>query len=344
LEVREKILCLPTRPVRAAVAIAMLAAALAQLVATAPVARAATGDGSVSDPNVRYVGRWDTSSGTAVGNWAAPYIRTGFTGRTMKIRLRDSANIYVSIDGQPDTFFQGVRGTVNLTPTPLAAGTHSLWVAFRIGAAFQGFVLDPGARTVAPRVSPRLVEYVGDSITFGALTTKLTVSSYSWLTSERLGVEHATIARSGACLVDKGADCFGLNVQYFRTGIGSTQNWDFSRYQANAAVINLGTNDVGHAVTAAQFGAAYLQFLRDIRARRPNATLFAFETFRMRYVPETQAAVRTLNDAGDRNVFFINTEGWLTSADFVDGGHPNDGGHQKIADRLAPIIAARIGA
>jgi hypothetical protein len=332
------------RTVRATVIVAMVVAVLAEVAAAAPPVSATTGDGSVSDPNVRYVGRWDTSSGTAIGNWAAPYIRTGFTGRTIRIKLRDSANIYVSIDGQPDTFFQGVRGTVNLTPTPLAAGTHSIWVAFRLGAAFQGFVLDPGATTLAPTVSPKLVEYVGDSITFGALTTKLTVSSYSWLTSEKLGIEHATIARSGACLVDKGAGCFGLNVQYFRTGIGSTQSWDFSRYQANAIVINLGTNDVGHGVTAAQFGAAYVQFLKDIRARRPNATLFAFETFRMRYVPETQAAVKALNDAGDGNVFFINTEGWLTSADFVDGGHPNDGGHRKIADRLAPIIAARIGA
>jgi lysophospholipase L1-like esterase len=329
---------------RVAIGAALTAAmALVNVLAAAPPASAATGDGSVADSNIKYIGRWDTSTGTAIGNWAAPYLRTAFTGTTIKIKLRDSANIYVSIDGRPDTFFQGVRGTVNLTPTPLAAGTHSIWVAFRFAPAFQGFVLDPGAHTVAPAVSPRLVEYVGDSITFGALTSQLTVTSYSWLTSQKLGVEHATIARSGACLVDL-ADCFGLNVQYFRTGVGSTQAWDFSRYRADAVVINLGTNDVGHSVTAAQFGAAYLQFLKDIRARRPNAVLFAFETFRMRYVPETRAAVQAMNAAGDPNVFFIDTEGWLTSADFADGGHPNDGGHQKIADRLAPIIAAKIGA
>lgn len=320
-----------------------LFAALAGMLIAAPAAHAATGDGSVTDPNVRYIGRWNVSSDIAIGNWAAPYIRTAFTGTTIRIKLRDSSNIYVSIDGRPDVFFQGVRGTVNLTPTPLAAGTHTIWVAFRFGSAFQGFVLDAGARTAAPRVSPKLLEFVGDSITFGALTTKMTVSSYAWLTGERLGVEHTAIARSGACLVDLGADCFGLDVQYFRTGIDNTAAWDFSRYQASAVVVNLGTNDVGHAVTNAQFGAAYLKLLRDIRAKRPNAVLFAFETFRMRYVPETQAAVRTMNDAGDRNVVFINTEGWLTSADFVDGGHPNDGGHQKIAARLAPIISARIG-
>src|SRR5437867_1787589 len=100
----------------------MALAVLGTALVAAPPASAATGDGSVSDPNVRYIGRWETSGGTATGNWAAPYIRTAFTGTLIRIRLRDSSNIYVSIDGQPDTFFQGVRGTVNLTPTPLAAG------------------------------------------------------------------------------------------------------------------------------------------------------------------------------------------------------------------------------
>ena len=34
-----------------------------------------------------------------------------------------------------------------------------------------------------------------------------------------------------------------------------------------------------------------------------------------------------------------NAEGWLTIPDdFADGYHPNEGGHQKVADRLAPIL------
>lgn len=328
------------RPVlTGAAAIALAAAALAVV----PDAGAATGDGSPTDANVRYFGRWDAPGPTTVGHWSAPYIRTAFTGRTIKIKLRDSANIYVSIDGRPDVFHVGVRGTVNLTPTPLAEGTHQVWVAFRGGAAFQGFELDPGAQTVAPRVSDRLVEYVGDSITFGATSTKLTVTSYGHFTSEKLGVERATVARSGGCLVNR-ADCFGLSTNYFTRGVGLTDNWDFAQYRADAVVINMGTNDAGRGVTAADFQATYLDFLRAIRAKRPNAALFVFQNFRQRYVAEHQAAVRTLNDAGDRNVFYVPTAGWTAPADFTDGGHPNDAGARRIADRLAPIIAPHLDA
>ncbi|MET8160404.1 hypothetical protein ABZT47_28935 [Sphaerisporangium sp. NPDC005289] len=46
--------------------------------------------------------------------------------------------------------------------------------------------------------------------------------------------------------------------------------------------------------------------------------------------------MKTLNDGGDAKVFYVNTEGWLSSSDLSDSVHPNDTGHVEIADRLAP--------
>jgi hypothetical protein len=60
-------------------------------------------------------------------------------------------------------------------------------------------------------------------------------------------------------------------------------------------------------------------------------------------VPELKATVKALNDAGDANVYYIQTEGWLTDADYVDGGHPNEQGHAKVAAKLAPILQAHLG-
>jgi lysophospholipase L1-like esterase len=40
--------------------------------------------------------------------------------------------------------------------------------------------------------------------------------------------------------------------------------------------------------------------------------------------------------------YYVPTERWLTSTDLTDGTHPNDGGHRKVAARLAPLIAAKI--
>jgi lysophospholipase L1-like esterase len=79
-----------------------------------------------------------------------------------------------------------------------------------------------------------------------------------------------------------------------------------------------------------------------VRAAYPAAAIFALETFSKRFAAQTQAAVAARTSAGDPNVWYVDTEGWLTAAQLSDSVHPNDAGHQAITDRLAPIIAARI--
>ncbi|MGV9850955.1 GDSL-type esterase/lipase family protein [Streptomyces sp. NPDC003442] len=313
---------------------------------TSTARAAALGNGSVTDPNIVYTGRWDLGSATAaVPNWTGGYLQTAFTGTTVKVKAREAVNFYASVDGGPDVFYAGVKGTVTLTPQPLPQGTHTLRVSYRSGdTVFQGLLLDAGAGTVAPRVPSGLIEFVGDSITAGALTDRLALDSYGWKTGERLGMRHTQIARSGYCLVGKDG-CAGLATQFFKTASTGDQNWDFSRYQASAVVINLGTNDIGHGVTGPEFQSAYTGLLRDIRAKYPNAALFAVQTLKKRYVTETKAAVSARNAAGDAKVSYVDTTGWLTDGtDYEDGnGHPNEAGHTKFADRLAPIIAAKLG-
>lgn len=184
-------------------------------------------------------------------------------------------------------------------------------------------------------------------LSFGYTDTKLSLSDYAWLVGEQLHVEHTQIAQSGICLVAQ-SGCYGMSTQFFKEKaiyFPDSPDWDFSRYQANAVVINLGTNDNGHGVTKANFQTAYTTFIQNIRAKYPRAVIFAFETLRQVYVAETLAAVQALNDAGDHNVYFINTEGWLTSSDYsADGGHPNDQGQAKIAQKLAPILSPVIRA
>jgi lysophospholipase L1-like esterase len=319
----------------------------------APGASAATGDGSPTDPNVTFFGRWDTTSATAyVSKWAGAYVKLGFTGTTVRLRQRGTIDFFASIDGGPDVSYVNASGTVNLTPTPLRAGNHTLRVSYRPvagsyhgDAVYQGVTLDPGARTFAPPVSSKIIEFIGDSITVGQLSSKQALTAYGWLVGERLRVEHTQIAQGGACLVATADGCVGLSVQFLKTGsTADSPDWDFARYQASAVVINLGTNDVGHGVHTPQFQDTYVTLLQRVRAKYPNAVIFAMATFRKRFVTQTSNAVAIRNSAGDRNVQFVDTAGWIVDAtDTVDGVHPNDAGHQKIAARLAPIISARIG-
>ncbi|WP_426512831.1 cellulose binding domain-containing protein [Dactylosporangium sp. McL0621] len=315
------------------------------------VALAATGDGSPGDANIAFVGRWDrTNSSAYVPNWAGAYLRTGFTGTTVKLKQRGTIDVYFSIDGGAVQYTQNVSGTVNLTPTKLAAGNHTLMVSYRVvagsytgDAVFQGLVLDSGAKTLPANVSPKLVEFVGDSITVGTTSSKNALTAYGWLTGEQLGVRHTQIGYGGGCLVATADGCVSVAAQFLKTGYSSTSaNWDFSRYTADAVVINLGTNDKSHGVSSADFQAGYVAFIKTVRGKYPNAAILALETFSKRYAAETQAAVATQNTAGDRNVYYVNTEGWLPSDGLSDSVHPNDKGHQAITAKLAPIVAARL--
>ena len=317
----------------------------------APSAQAAAGDGSPSDPNIAFYGRWDTTNPAAVvPHFAGAYLVTGFTGTRVALKQRAAIDLYYSIDGAADVYVQNVSGTVNLTPAALKAGNHTLRVSYRVvagsyhgDAVFQGLTLDGGATTFAAARPARLIEFIGDSITVGTTSSKNALTAYGWLTGEQLGVAHTQIAEGGACLVSAADGCTGMADRFLRDNtVAGSPLWDFSRYQADAVVINLGTNDVGHSVSTTTFQTVYTQLLRDIRAKYPRAAILALQTFTKRFAAQTEAAVQTVTTAGDRNTFFVPTDGWIPAGGLSDSVHPNDAGHQAIAAKLAPIISGKL--
>ena len=314
---------------------------------------------AADDPAVRYVGRWDRAeAGWPKAGWAGAYFRVGFTGTTVKLKQRGPVDLWASIDGGQFVRHDSVRGTVNLTPTLLEPGEHTLAVSYRQvagsyrgDAVFGGLELDPGARAFVPRTSAKLIEFIGDSITAGVTTTHLALSDYAWIIGEELGVEHTQIAQGGACLREltpaestRGISCVGLKHRFSRvTAEDTSAEWDHRQYQANAVVINIGTNDRSHGVTGEQFEPGYVDLLRQIRAAYPNAAIFAMGPFNQRYVGQIQAAVATMKADGDGNLHYVDTAGWITGEDRNDSTHPSDSGHRKIAGLLKPIIAAKLG-
>ncbi len=316
-------------------------------------AHAATALGTPTDPNIKYIGRWDThSTSVATSYWPGAYLKTVFTGKTVKIKLGGTVSIFVSLDNKTDVLYAKASGTVNLTPTPLAAGTHTIRVATyseHDSLNFEGFLFDAGAKTSAPVISSKLVEFVGDSITAGATTTKHALSDYAWLVGEQLKVEHTQIAQGGICLTDSvlcTSTGIGMSSQFFKMQtiyFPNSPAWDFSRYQANEVVINLGTNDNGYHVPDATFQSTYVTFIQKIRAKYASATILALRPFKGAKAASILKVVQTVNAAGDRNVHYIDTTGWITSADTNDGLHPSDAGHVKIATHLKPIVASFLG-
>ncbi|MBS1602773.1 MAG: RICIN domain-containing protein [Bacteroidetes bacterium] len=313
---------------------------------------APAGSGAVGDPNIKYFGRWDTTNAAQyVSYWGGAYIRVSFTGTTVKIKVGVTTNYYVKIDNGPWVSYIGVTGTVNLTPAPLTAGTHTLSVAqgkdYSYVFNFQGLILDPGAATSAPPVGTDLVEWIGDSITSGYTDDQADVSDYAWIASEALGTEHTQIAYPGIALVSGygvNSNKTGMDVQYFKLqslAYTSSPDWNFARYTPKVVVINLGTNDNNSHAPDSTFQRVYTTFLANVRAEFPNAEILVLRTFAGVKAVPTAAAVTARHGAGDSKVLYIDTNGWLTpgSSDFTDGTHPSDSGHMKVAARLQPIIA-----
>jgi Cellulose binding domain/GDSL-like Lipase/Acylhydrolase family/Carbohydrate esterase 2 N-terminal len=307
----------------------------------------AGGNGNVDDPNIHYVGRWDTVDSPFVirGYWPGVYFKVHFTGTSVAIKIQSSVNFYAKVDNADDVLFTDASGTVMLAQF-LPPGTHSLRIATQADSdvmRFQGLVLDPGEMTLPAITSPDVIEFVGDSISGGNKSSKIALTSYAWLTGENLNAEHTNIAYTGVCLVDAVPCGFvkGMSRGFFHLQpipYGSSPDWDFSRYQARIVVINLGTNDQAYGVSDSTFQSTYEIFLQNIRVKYPLANIFVMRPLNGAKAIQALGAVMTRNAAGDSAVHYVDTTGWLTSGDYVDGLHPNDQGHVKIAQQLTSII------
>jgi len=309
------------------------------------------------DANITYVGRWDRSNSSVYHSyWGGAYFNVNFTGTTIKVKLASPVSLAVNIDGTGEVYYNNVSGTVNLTPTALAAGTHTLRIAAKDKddeIMFKGLLLDSDAASAAPKTK-QIIEFAGDSITAGDRTTKGYSSAYPWLLADHLGYDHTQIAYPGIALVDgyhytsSSSPIEGLSKQYFKMKgpslVDSKSNdpntdWDFANYAADKVVVNIGTNDHYLNVSAATFQRTYLTFLQGIREKYANADIYAMRPFGGFYEMSIQRVVVQMNNAGDSKVHYVNTTGWLSADDFADGTHPTDAGHVKAAGYLQDVIS-----
>lgn len=311
-------------------------------------------NGSLSDTNIQYFGRWDFSNASQYASyWGGAYVRVNFSGTTAKIILGHTSNYHIKIDGGAWVTLTNVSGTVTLTPEPLVSGVHTLSVAqgadYDYDFNFQGFIFDNGATTSMPTIAPQLIEFIGDSITCGYTDPQSDVSDYAWICAEKLNCEHTQIAYPGITLLNGyGVNSvkIGMDVQYFKAQSLANPNspsWNFTNYTPNYVVINLGQNDGGAGEPDGAFQNDYTNFLAAIRNEFPNAKIFAMRPFSGLEATAVQAAVASRNLAGDPLVYYIDTTGWLSSSDFNDGVHPSVNGQIKAANYLKAALGPYLG-
>ncbi len=176
--------------------------------------------------------------------------------------------------------------------------------------------------------------------------TNYALNDYAWLTGDALNADHTQVAYSGICLQNAsspscGENNIGMSVQFFKLQTIHYPNspaWDFSRYQPNQVVINLGTNDWN--TPNSTFQSLYITFLQNVRAKYPNAEIFVLRTFGGYKAALTSGRRKRRKSAPgiQRFAMWIQPAGSQLATLDSDNLHPTMNGHIKIANRLQSIL------
>jgi lysophospholipase L1-like esterase len=344
------------------------------------------GDGPVAPPGgaeLVLVGRFDDSDpAVPTFAWSGTEITTHFSGASIAVDLeeRGAGHQYlILVDGAPGGRLATSSGRRTY---PLAdeldAGRHRITL-HRLTEAFLGetrlhaVVLPGGTRpTRTPSPRTRRLELIGDSISAGygnqgadascpfSPETESHYHAWGAVAARALDADLVTIAWSGkGVFSNRGSttDRETMPALWTRTlPERPDSRWDVARYQPDAVVINLGTNDLAVSTPDwAPFAAAYLGFVREVRARYPRAQILCVLGPMLNDSwPEDRKALTTARDAitgavatltgeGDAAIGFLELPAQDGTTGYGCDWHPSVATHARMATALEAALRARLG-
>ncbi len=229
----------------------------------------------------------------------------------------------------------------------------------------KDLVLDKNGK-ISPLAAKDLkIEFVGDSITCGygveadgagnsfTTQTENAEKAYAYLTAKALDADYSIVSYSG----------YGIYSGYTGDGNRNTASlvppvyskvcfnysdmsknniaWDFSKFQPNLVVINLGTNDDSYCKNDQKKQAyvdAYVEFLKDVRAKNPNAYIIcSLGIMGDTLYPNVESVVSKYSAAsGDKKVEAFHFEPHTASDGYGADWHPSA---KTQSDRAAVLTA-----
>lgn len=181
---------------------------------------------------------------------------------------------------------------------------------------------EPNPVTPAPR-KDLYIEFIGDSITCGfgvdgadgsepfKTSTENFTRSYAYIAAEELDADYSAVSYSGYGVIsgyssgEKNTDeTVPLYYNIASRYEGFNEAWDFSEREADAVVINLGTNDrcyvdMNNEYTCNEFTEGYKKFLNTVRINNPEAVIICTVGLmggEQTIYPLIQRAVSEVND------------------------------------------------
>ncbi|WP_430809788.1 MULTISPECIES: SGNH/GDSL hydrolase family protein [unclassified Carboxylicivirga] len=322
-----------------------------------------------------YSGRFDFTNPKAVRyDWPGTSIYFQFTGKQLSFVIEGGARNYfnVFIDDKLHEVVHAPNDTIYGIANIKGNGWHTCRLQKRtegeMGTAiFKGVRIGGKERMdVYNPFGARRIEFIGNSITCGYGTegerpeedflpkTENVNKSYAFIVSRAFDAECYVTAHSGLGVVRNYGDKKKVSTtlatmpqRYHQVlDMDASTGWDFSEWQPDAVVINLGTNDysTGLRPDKAVFVDTYMKFIRRIRKNYGSIPIFCLNG-PMLDEPAYSSVKEVVENCrlvgGDKAIFFIGIPTVLLnkSSDLGSDYHPSYRGQLKMAKHVIPTIA-----
>ncbi|MEK8033692.1 GDSL-type esterase/lipase family protein [Ideonella sp. DXS29W] len=312
------------------------------------------------DPSIRWTGRIDRRRPLAPAfGWPGTAFRVRTDASRVVARLEDERGqnwVRIRVDGGSPRDLRLPRGVHDqVIADGLPPGVHEIELIKRTEGYFgavrlHGLALSPKARLMAwpPATGPRL-EFYGDSNSAGYSSQSIHDSglprdddndaAYPAITTRLLGGQYHCMCWSGATI----APGSGLPVQGFWDRVlplDPSRRFDFSEYDADVVVINVGSNDSYDGDNRDGVMAGWHELITErIRPVHPHAHIVLADSYGWSFDEPAnylQDMVRRLAAEGDTNVSSLAWP-WLWGQT-----HAVEEEHAGFANLLAAHIAQRL--
>lgn len=319
------------------------------------------------EKHARYMGRINFDEPDAPElSWSNSAIFLTVNAPELIVHTKPGSNngngvLEIVIDNAPVNYIELEKDINEYTVFSGMTGTHTVELHKRTermtgGIRICDFTLPQGGEFLAPPPANKLkLEYFGDSITCGAGASREHLApnnrldtdafrSYVGISARMLMADYHTMSLSGCGMIQ---DCMGgggVVPPNFKYGCGD-KPWDFSKYMADAVIINLGQNDFSAPIDAEKYEKRYLEFIDEIYEAYGEIYVFCcVGTMNDNYLPHVKNVVEAANKAGktkvhvvDLGVIIPEVEGW--------GGmfHPGLQAHYRMGIDLANEISRITG-
>lgn len=339
--------------------------------------------------NVKKVGRTyenDKELWLALSGSGAEFV---FTGDTLKISMtgnrtdgKEEPRAAVFVDGErkADVMLPDKQTDIEIK----GKGSEPVTVQIiKLSEAAQSCcavtAIDPGNGSIKPApVRQHKIEFIGDSITCGygvddenenhhfSTSTEDCTRAYAYKTARLLNADYSLFSYSGWGIIsgytESGSKLPNQQVPKVYEKLAFTNSkgfgsvtpqsiaWDFSAFQPDAVVINLGTNDASYCGDDAKrredYTSSYVNFLKKVREKNPSARIFCtlgIMDGRLNTCVQ-DAAKRYTEETGDSNVrtFMFKMQD-MQNDGLVADWHPTEKTHAKSAEVLAEFIRSDMG-